>query len=84
MIDPDIQVVLLATHALARQLDDHAQQAVVLIIALGVTELHKPQRPYAGGAIRGQGRQAQHFEMFRLNVCPRQWRRLDGLGFFSR
>ncbi len=84
VVDPDIQMVLLAAHTLPRKLDDHAQQAVVFVMALGIAELHELQRPRTGGTVRGQWGQAQHLEMLGLNVCPRQRRHVDGRVFFSR
>lgn len=58
MVNADVQAVLFLVHLLARQPYFHAQQAVGLVVALGIAELHKAQRPCAGAAVGGQGGQA--------------------------
>ena len=82
MVDADVQAVLLFVHFLPRQLDFHAQQAVCLVMALGIAELHKTQRPRAGAAVGRQCCQAQQLEMFGGQLGPGQGG--DFLGFFGR
>ncbi|MCY1176564.1 hypothetical protein D9M73_168420 [compost metagenome] len=74
MIDPDVQMVLFLAHLLPRQLDAHAQQADVFVVALGIAVLNETQWSCTTVAISLQRRQAQHLEMFRSHLGPRQRR----------
>jgi hypothetical protein len=49
---------------------------VFSIVALGTAKLHEAQWAATGGPVGRQWRQTQHLKMFRLNVRPRQARRI--------
>ncbi|MNN28779.1 hypothetical protein D3C81_1423590 [compost metagenome] len=84
VVDPHIQLVLLLAHLLPGQADFHAQQAVRLVVALGMAELDETQRPCAAVAVGGQRRQAQQLKVFYCQVSPGQRWAVRGLRLFGR